>query len=126
MLLCTTLPVRVLCRWMFVLRCLAISLLAHTIHQIEIPAVVYIWLQTHLLSTKRAWSTRIAPAVSVSYKSVAVATTVAVCFLWPFTSANVQTFSDLRRLTLRFCLPSDGVWLYASVCHCMLLYAPVR
>ena len=112
----------VLCSWMFVLRCLDVSLLTHTIHQTEIPAVVYSWLQTHLLSTKYAWSTRIAPVVSVSYKSVAVVTTVAVCLLLPLTSANVQTFSDLRRLSLRFCLPDDGVWLYASVCHCMLLY----
>ena len=120
MLLYRALPVRVLCRWMFVLRCLGVSLLAHTIHQTETPAVVYIWLQTHthththLLFTKCAWSTRIAPAVSLSYKSVAVVTAVAVCLLRSFTSANVQTFSDLRRFALRLCLPGDGVWLYAS------------
>ena len=129
---------------MFVLRCLDVSLLTHTIHQTDSCCSIHLvtnthkhthtHTHTHLLSTKYAWSARIAPAVSLSYKSVAVVTTVAVCLLRPFTS-NVQTFSDLRRLTLRFCLSGDGVWLYASVCSCtlvcvivcfcMLLYAVV-
>jgi hypothetical protein len=115
----------VLCSWVFVLRCLDVSLLTHTVNRTEIPAVVYSWLQTHLLSTKYAWSTRIAPVVSVSYKSVPMVTIVAVCLLRLLTSANVQIFSDLPDCHYDSVLPDDGLWLYASVCHCMLLYAAV-